>query len=282
MKKDCKPIAVSKHSGENSPDPVEPNVPDVVPLGQSIPTMKLLVALNYLHNDCRPFDVRLLGRCPNALQTKMHRRLLALVTACDSPADVPIPAGRSGPEFIARLKELEQFAELNPMISDENYEAGFGDLTKGREEQEDLVVGNTVKAPMTKDAGPSPEMPYRSLDAERIKLTGAGKWNLSDHLHDELWLPYLEPRILHHGFSLDDSEIPDFSKEDKEENLKLAKLWSSKGLLAIFDEEPPGPYWSRVFNAYKNASQDRQEIEDMLMGQRGRYRGHRDICQLGT
>ena len=29
---------------ENSPDPVEPNVPDVVPLGQSIPTMKLLAA----------------------------------------------------------------------------------------------------------------------------------------------------------------------------------------------------------------------------------------------
>lgn len=44
VKKDCKPIAVSKHSGENSPDPVEPNVPDVVPLGQSIPTMKLLAA----------------------------------------------------------------------------------------------------------------------------------------------------------------------------------------------------------------------------------------------
>ena len=52
-------------------------------------------------------------------------------------------------------------------------------------------------------------------------------------------------------------EIPDFSVEDKKENLKLAKLWSSKGLLALFDEEPPGPYYTRVFNNYKSTVHDR-------------------------
>lgn len=120
------------------------------------------------------------------------------VTACDSPTDVPTPAGRSGPEFVARLRELEEFAKLNPLLSYENYEAGFGDLSGGLD---DDTVGNTVKALMDTLAGPSPEMPYRSLDADRIKLTGKGTWNLTDHLHDELWLPFVEPRILHYGCS---------------------------------------------------------------------------------
>lgn len=72
---------------------------------------------------------------------------------------------------------------------------------------------------------------------------------------DEL---FVEPRVLHHGLPLDGIEIPDFKLEDKEENLKLALLWSAKGILRLFGEPPPGPFWSRAFNAYKNEKHDRQ------------------------
>ena len=43
----------------------------------------------------------------------MQRQIARLVTMCDPPGAQPIPVapGRSGPEFIARLLELEHFAE---------------------------------------------------------------------------------------------------------------------------------------------------------------------------
>ena len=49
---------------------------------------------------------------------------------------------------------------------------------------------------------------------------------------------------------------PDFSRESRPENLKLAKLWSSKALLSLFDEKPP--FFCRVFNAHKSETTDRQ------------------------
>ena len=113
--------------------------------------------------------------------------------------------------------------------------------------------GTRFEAP----SSPSPAAPYHSLDASRLKLTGRGNWPLGDFLHDVLWLPYLNPGSFTMGLPLDGVEIPDFSVEDKKENLKLAKLWSSKGLLALFDEEPPGPYYTRVFNNYKSTVHDR-------------------------
>ena len=47
---------------------------------------------------------------------------------------------------------------------------------------------------------------------------------MNEFLRDELWLPFVEPRVLHHGLPLDGIEIPDFKLEDKEENLKLLCL----------------------------------------------------------
>ena len=213
----------------------------------------IIVALNFLHNDFKPFDLSLLGRRPNSLQRRFHSRLLALLTTCDAPADVPIPAGRSGPEFVARLLELERFVKAQPAGTFDSYEDGFGDCS----------IHGGARGWIKEEKGeasctPSPSAPYHSLDASRLKLTGQGNWPLGDFLHDELWLPYFEPRILHHGFSLEGAEIPDFSAEDPGENLRLAKLWSTKGLLALFDVEPPGSYFSRVFNNYKSPTVDRQ------------------------
>jgi len=153
------------------------------------------------------------------------------------------------------LQDCVSSRSLLELHLNNNYEDGFGDL---HEEDGVQVLGEVKKEKKPSEALISPEAPYHSLDAGRLKLTGEGKWPMKDYLRDELWLPFVEPRVLHHGFPLDGIEIPDFNLEDKDENLKLALLWSTKGILRLFGEPPPGPFWCRVFNAYKNEKHDRQ------------------------
>lgn len=62
----------------------------------------VIVALNFLHDGFNPDTIKMLGRCPNLAQSRVHRRLEALIATCDSPGDHPLPAGRSGFEFVAR------------------------------------------------------------------------------------------------------------------------------------------------------------------------------------
>ena len=105
------------------------------------------------------------------------------------------------------------------------------------------------------EAAFSPLHPYRSLDADRLKLSGQGNWNTQEYIDSCLWLPFQDPSILLRGLPLG-TDGPIFSHEDLEENLKLARLWDSKGLLAMF---PAGhPSGCRVFNAHKNPEVDRQ------------------------
>lgn len=99
--------------------------------------------------------------------------------------------------------------------------------------------------------------PYRSLKVDRLKLTGTGARDLADFLGDILWWPYVEPGVLfHHETSL--WEGPDFAKEDPQESVALAKLWDSRGLLALFPGPHPSGLAARAFNADKNATTDRQ------------------------
>ena len=78
-----------------------------------------------------------------------------------------------------------------------------------------------------------PFQPYTSLDFSRLKLVGQANWNLADYLHDELWMLFQEPRALHHDGPLDFAAGPDLSRESREENLRLALLWDTKGLLCF-------------------------------------------------
>jgi len=41
------------------------------------------------------------------------------------------------------------------------------------------------------------------------------------------------------GYNLSSLPGPDFSRESYDENLKLAKLWDAKGLLALFQRQAP-------------------------------------------
>ena len=211
----------------------------------------LVIALNYIHAGCRPVESRLLGRSPSHLHLAVYRRLRALLAACDRPDSLLKPPGRSGPELIARLVELEKFAASEDVFNPDLY-SGASDKKPspaqavGRVRTEHRFVSSEEFNAVS---------PYRSLNADRLKLSGTGQWPLADYLEDVLWLPFVEPRILQHGRQVD-WEGPDMKRESKNENEKLCRLWDARGLLALFTEEPV--LSSRVFNAHKNEFQDRQ------------------------
>ena len=222
----------------------------------------IIVAINFLHDGMTIRDLNLLGRRPNAVQRAMHKRLWSLMAMCDSPGSFAVNPGRSGNELIARLKWLEEFAKTCPLVSFGSYGGGPEDLDeKGPEKYQEVAA----PAGATFEYGEGDLAPYRPLDAGRLKLTGRGEWDLAKHLHDELWLPYVEPAILQHGVAREDVEGPDFMLESYEENLKLAKLWSLQGLLCLSESPPQGENFSRVFNNLKNEKVDRQIGDRRLM-----------------
>ena len=213
----------------------------------------VVIALNYIHNGMRPISVSLLGRRPTLAQLSVFRRLRALITACDLPGgQYPLPPGRSGFEFIARIVELEKFSAAHPAF---NFDYGTSDHDEPKleekvgtiEEEHQFIINEKF----------SPLQPYRALDASRLKLSGKGQWDMQKYISSVLWLPFQDPGILCHGYPLG-TDGPSFARESREENLKLAKLWDSRGLLAMFHEEHHLGLSCRVFNAHKNAEVDRQ------------------------
>ena len=214
----------------------------------------IIVALNYIDGGLKWDDMRLLGRRPNAAQASMLKRITRLVAMCDSPGAQPIPVapGRSGPEFIARLLELEHFAEHSGYFDHRGYSAAEDHVSRDRTAHAEKI-GSTERAPTGFDV-----QPYSSLNAERLKIVGGGDWDIQSFLHDELWLPYCEPKVLHHSEKLDYSVGPSVSREDPEQYLRLAHKWESHGLLALTDCAPHRECFTRIFNAWKNEACDRQ------------------------
>eukprot|EP00435_Cladocopium_sp_Y103_P003960 s4316_g1.t1 len=210
----------------------------------------MVVALNYLHFGLRHIEMTELGRAPSAVHRAIYRRLRASITACDTPGQFPLPPGRAGPEFIARLFDLEEFARSKDLLKIDPYQNDVGFSSD--------VLGKTKPShppSSTPSDNINPLNPYRSLQADRLKLSGNGQWPIQDFLEDELWLPFLEPKVI--ALPPQRGAVgPDFRRETKEENLKLAQVWNVRGLLSIFHQAPK--YFCRVFNAHKNSEFDRQ------------------------
>ena len=209
----------------------------------------IIIALNYLHGGLSFSQLHLLGRRPNSVQQRAHQRLWALLTTCDSPGDqghVPLSPGRSGAEFIARLHELEHFATSHRVFVEDAYGGGPKDFELQR-------VGAAAS-----DEANLPVQPYSSLNSDRLRLVGQGKWDLAKFLDDELWLPYQEPKIMQHNVGIDKSLGPNLKKEKRSENLKLAHKWGELGLLALVRQPPHQDASCRIFNAFKSDSADRQ------------------------
>ena len=217
----------------------------------------VVVALNFLHYGYSPSVLQQLGRRPNALQLQIYSRLWALIVTCDSPGEFPISPGRSGPEFVSRLFELQRFAMSCPVLGSGSY--------NGREEDGGDAVGSISRShAFVPEGDPGAFAPYRSLDPSRLKLTGSGSWPLEDFLDDELWLPYLEPKILRHGRPVRSEDMPNFKQESKETNLELAYLWSSKGFACSFrsssTRQLPLPGVQLLQKQFHRPSDWRQEI----------------------
>ena len=214
----------------------------------------LIVPLNFIHGgvDRRKWD--LLGRRPNPVQQRVHQRLWALLATCDTPGGEPFSAvpGRSGSEF-------EHFAEHSPLLQLDQYIEGPVDF-----EAKKVGVARPSEETM-------PFQPYTSLDSSRLKLVGQANWNLADYLHDELWMLFQEPRALHHDGPLDFAAGPDLSRESREENLGLALLWDTKGLLCLIGQQLHRSTFSRVLNARKSAEVDRQISDRRLANQAERH-----------
>lgn len=102
-------------------------------------------------------------------------------------------------------------------------------------------------------------------------MVGQANWNLADYLHDELWMLFQEPRALHHDGPLDFAAGPDLSRESREENLGLALLWDTKGLLCLIGQQLHRSTFSRVLNARKSAEVDRQISDRRLANQAERH-----------
>ncbi|OLQ15596.1 hypothetical protein AK812_SmicGene20 [Symbiodinium microadriaticum] len=208
----------------------------------------VVAALNFVHDCGRWAPRHLLWREPNASQKACFGRVRSFVVACFSrKEEFPLPPGRSGPDLVARLLELETFA------------GAFG------------LVGSSCTSDLLANFGPVPGVPpsaelpqlqpYRSLDVSRLRLHGTGSWHIAPFLEGSLWLPFQEPNILRHGLPLGTEDLPDFEKEDAEEHLKLALLWDARGLLQLVPPLPAGEAFQRscrIFNSYKSPEADRQ------------------------
>ena len=205
--------------------------------------------LELLASGLSQVDMAELGRALSAVHRAIYSRLSASITACDTPGLFPLPPGHAGPEFIARLFDLERFAQAQGIFSVNHYQNEVG------AQNEKIGTFPRQKKSAVESKTSTPFNPYRSLQADRLKLSGKGEWPAHDFIEDELRLPFLEPSVLE--LPGQKSSIgPSFKFEDKDEYLKLARLWDARGLLCIFDEEPR--FFCRVFNCHKNDTTDRQ------------------------
>ena len=211
-------------------------------LGQKRLVHIMVLILNKLYLG-RFASVEELGRSPNTTQLDVFDRLYKYVAVSGSSlGSFKVPPGRSGPELVASLATLEAFLEKNEVFN--------GGYSKKARQAFEAPALDTKAFPQL--------MPYKSLDADRLKLTGTGSWPLASYLDSVLWLPYVEPRFLLHGLDEGAGPFPVFDYEKPEEYLKLARKWDSLGLLRLYDAPLLDGHFSRVFNAFKNKEVDRQ------------------------
>eukprot|EP00438_Fugacium_kawagutii_P033672 Skav204069 [mRNA] locus=scaffold3:515457:529911:- [translate_table: standard] len=206
----------------------------------------LVIIVDYLYLGRFP-SLSELERPPSLQQRRCLQRLRAFVAACGSqPGVFPCAPGRSGPELISCLHDLEQFIDVNQLD-------GAGYLGGAP------VPSVRVPSQSQEHADEFPELaPYRQLAVDRLKINGQGKWPLKDYLQSDLWLPFVEPRSLLHGFDIEDVPVVNFDAEVRSEYLKLARKWDGLGLLQLHASPLVDDAFCKVFNVYKDADRDRQ------------------------
>ncbi|CAJ1398946.1 unnamed protein product [Effrenium voratum] len=206
----------------------------------------VVMALNFLHNDCSYVPLGQIRPLPNPSQRQMISHLARLVKAFGCRGDFPIPAcGRRTIHLSARLSELTEFLNRSGAAS--------APYLHGVDIEGSAVLFDTSVAEELR--------PYRSLDASRLKLSGKGQWDPTPWLPIELVLAFREPESISIPASPLPGEVPDISREDRSQIIELARKWDSLGLLHLSVNPLPvdsSYQYVRIFNAYKSSEKDRQ------------------------
>ena len=196
------------------------------------------MALNFWYHGGRHVSEELLQREPNRQHQCLFHRIKALVRS-DGPAlSLNVEkAGRRFPELSARLSELNNLLTIQGCTSSP-YDKSFAGVE------------------LPKDNTQAPELePYSNLKADRLKIVGTGHWDATPFLSDPLILPYRDPSIFEHGHA---TSVLVPTRDSVEEVAKLARKWDNNYLLWCHRRPVPATGLTRIFNAYKDASCDRQ------------------------
>ena len=156
----------------------------------------VVMALNFLHADCRHVPVASLQREASDGQERIFSRLRGLIWVCSEQGVHSLASGRRGTHLIARLRELT--LHLSSL--------GLSTFPYPRS---DSVSGFLPHA----EGGPEVLNPYRDVDPGRLKISGDGSWPLEKYLGPELRLAYLEPGVLRE-IPLNQLPYPAAEKED--------------------------------------------------------------------
>ncbi|CAE7515547.1 unnamed protein product, partial [Symbiodinium necroappetens] len=201
------------------------------------------MSLNYMHAGCKHVPLRSLQRPLNSAQARAYHRIEMLVRACAHRAGlVPACSGRRGLHLAARLSEVVCFVER----------CG---LTPGAYPGDGALPEEAPFLPHA-DHGLEALHPYRDLRADQVALHGEGKWDLAVHLGPDLYMPYVEPQVLH--FAGLDAPFPSFAKEQPDHLIEICKLWDASALLGFVPGPLPDRQLTRLFGAYKAPGKLRQ------------------------
>ena len=202
----------------------------------------VVVAINFVYNDCAYVPLRLLARPPNPAQARCLRYLRGIVQTFGDVKDGILPAetGRRMNSLIARLCEISQRLTLLGPLGDPY-----------------AYVPSGLEVPTCND---TPDLePYRSLCAERLRLSGRANWNPDGLFSPELAMAYAVPSSLLCGRTPAPHEYRRADRESVSETLSLAHKWASLDLLRLEPAEELQPFeYTRIFNAYKSTDVDRQ------------------------
>eukprot|EP00438_Fugacium_kawagutii_P005971 Skav202222 [mRNA] locus=scaffold2694:32189:41526:+ [translate_table: standard] len=203
----------------------------------------IVMALNFWWSGSSFIPLELLRRVPSTCQRALLLRLVNLVLA-DGPGETfqVLASGRRFPVLIARLGELSACATR---------------LGASAGPYERTYPGHEV--PLDNSVLPELE-PYRSLNADRLRVVGSGHWDATEFLPPELCMAYRFPDSLLLDRVPRSDEFP-MKLDPQEEVLKLARVWDARGVLHLHTvdiQEHRRHELVRVFNCFKDLECDRQ------------------------
>ena len=183
----------------------------------------IAMCLNYVYCGGKWTPFAELRRPPPPFHVAAYERIRRFLCACGSLApQIPLCPGRRSHELVAIIRSVAAFPA----------QGGYGQVSFG--------------APPAPDADRPELHPYSNLNAERLKISGLGKFWPVPFLQPNLILPFLEPKVLR--FTDDPFRCTDSAAELD----ALFRKWDERGLLAFVSTEHEEWEKVRVFNARKN------------------------------